>query len=82
MVVTADMVDVFLISSIPHKGCHFTSRFVLYNETCAPVGLSTKSGVTSTPTVCHEGTAGNDASDVASSFQRIVKDDLTILLDN
>ena len=37
-VVSADMMRIFLLPRLPHKGSTFTSRLVVYNETFSPVG--------------------------------------------
>lgn len=66
--VSADMMRVTLLPILPHKICVFTPRLIAYNETFAPLGG--KGGVC---IVWHEGVAGRDAPDVASTFAKFAE---------
>ena len=90
IIVSADMMRIFLLPQLPHKECIFTSRLVVYNETFSPVGRrSWRAGDVPRPVsvLWHEGLAGRDAPDVASAFIRYLQtqrdaEQVTIWLDN
>ena len=65
-IVSVDMMRVTVLPILPHKVCVFTPRLIAYNETFSPLGGG-KVGKALSVT-WHEGIAGRDASDVASTF--------------
>ena len=73
LVVSAGMMRIFLLPQLPQKRCIFTSRLAVYNETFSLVGKRSwrSAGEPRLVSVLwHEGVAGRDASDVASTFVR------------
>ena len=70
LVVSADMMRIAVLPIMPHKTCVFTSRLIAYNETFVPLGGGKGKGVC---VVWHEGVAGRDAPDVASTFMKFAE---------
>ena len=70
MVVSADMMRIAVLPILPHKTCVFTSRLIAYNETFVSLGGGKGQGVC---IVWHEGVAGRDAPDVASTFMKFAE---------
>lgn len=69
IIYTVDMQQVILLPKMELKQAFFTSRLVVFNETFAPLNNGEKNLIL----LWHEGISGRGASDVASTFYKVIK---------
>ena len=69
IVVSVDLMKVFLLPVLPYKKCFFCPRLIAFNETFSVISKKKRKSLKNSVAILwHEGISGRDSSDIFSTF--------------